>query len=288
MDAQVRLREREKELACIYSICLLAAAAPEPPHAAEGIARALCRAMQHPELARCTVEFRDPDGTVAVFDTHAGEGEFQGPRIAAELPAGPSAGWGGSIRILYGGAPGEFLAQEKALLESVATVAASMLGTADLIARLRAASSTLAAKNTALREILSMIEQERASIAGTYRRRLAEDILPLVERAADPGLPEERRDSYLALLADEVRQQMRALGPGPDNHPALSPREREVALQVRNGRTSKEIAQLLGIAEATVERHRHNIRRKLKGTERGFNLESLLASGWSGAEVTAD
>ena len=34
-----RLREREKELACVYSICLLAAGGPEPRDAAEGIAR---------------------------------------------------------------------------------------------------------------------------------------------------------------------------------------------------------------------------------------------------------
>ncbi|HEY9053654.1 MAG TPA: helix-turn-helix transcriptional regulator, partial [Rectinemataceae bacterium] len=84
--------------------------------------------------------------------------------------------------------------------------------------------------------------------------------------------------AYSALLVEEIRRQMNALGTGPDTDPSLSPREREIGLQVRNGRTSKEIAELLGIAEATVERHRHNIRKKLKLKGKGINLASLLAN----------
>ncbi len=281
MDERIRLREREKELECIYAICLLAASAPDPARAAEGIARALCRAMQHPDRARCEIMFSGPAGQSTSFDTLPTSFDTLpgGRSISAELPEAPSAGWIGRITVSYPDGSAEFLAQETSLLSSVATVAASMLGTADLIARLRAASADLASKNTALREILSMIEQERAAIAGSYRARLADGILPLALRAAEPGLSDDRRAEWLALLADEVRQQMRALGNGPDSHPALSPREREVALQVRNGRSSKEIAGLLGIAEATVERHRHNIRRKLKGAGQAFNLQSLLSSG---------
>jgi DNA-binding CsgD family transcriptional regulator len=43
----------------------------------------------------------------------------------------------------------------------------------------------------------------------------------------------------------------------------LSPREREVLKLVAEGRSSKEIAQLLFISTMTVQNHRANIKRKL-------------------------
>ncbi|GAB1482475.1 hypothetical protein MASR2M78_12900 [Treponema sp.] len=57
MTIAQRLAEREKELACIYSICLLAAGAPDPEAIAEGLARALCSAMQYEVSTSCTVMF---------------------------------------------------------------------------------------------------------------------------------------------------------------------------------------------------------------------------------------
>ena len=44
---------------------------------------------------------------------------------------------------------------------------------------------------------------------------------------------------------------------------ALSPREREVMIQVARGRLSKQIAGDIGIAEATVKVHRSNLMRKM-------------------------
>ena len=44
---------------------------------------------------------------------------------------------------------------------------------------------------------------------------------------------------------------------------ALTPREREVAAQVMQGLTSKEIGRVLGISHRTVETHRESLMRKL-------------------------
>lgn len=43
----------------------------------------------------------------------------------------------------------------------------------------------------------------------------------------------------------------------------LTQREREVALAVANGLTSKQIGKALGLSELTVRKHRENIHRKL-------------------------
>ncbi|MEL7555107.1 MAG: hypothetical protein GXY71_08285 [Treponema sp.] len=297
MNTEVFLREREKELACIYSICLLAASAPEPEAAAHGVARALCGAMSYPSQARCRICFFNELTGGRVAEGYGYEGldfltqqEVNGPGkdlgapdnegvspLVASMDKERADGWGGRIVLSYGDPGLTFIPQEKSLLESVIVVLASMLRTANLIERLKSAGERLEAKNTALREILSTIEQERIQISNTYRERLAADVLPLAERAMDSGLSQARRDSYLALLVSEIRQQMKVIGKGPESETSLSPREREIAVQVRNGRTSKEIAELLGIAEATVERHRHNIRRKLRLVDRSVNLASHLS-----------
>lgn len=275
------LREREKELACIYSICLLAAGAPEPRPTAEGIARALCAAMRYDSIASCQVRLENPRSgeSISLSRGEIGDQADEGrPRLRACLPEEASGGWRGEISLEYRDPELGFLPQEKTLLDSVLVVTASMLRTAGLFAELRATSEDLKAKNVALREILSMIEEERSRISLAFRERLASEILPLAERARDASLSPERRAAYAELLVAELKRSISSLEPGPDDDPALSPREREVAVQVRNGRTSKEIAELLGIAEATVERHRFNIRRKLRVTGLAVNLGTLLGN----------
>jgi FixJ family two-component response regulator len=44
----------------------------------------------------------------------------------------------------------------------------------------------------------------------------------------------------------------------------LSPREREIMVQVTAGRLNKQIAHDIGIAESTVKVHRTNLMRKMK------------------------
>jgi DNA-binding CsgD family transcriptional regulator len=53
---------------------------------------------------------------------------------------------------------------------------------------------------------------------------------------------------------------------------------------IRNGMRTKEIAGTRGISEATVNRHREKIRRKLKITNRDVNLATFLQSSmWEGS-----
>jgi DNA-binding CsgD family transcriptional regulator len=47
---------------------------------------------------------------------------------------------------------------------------------------------------------------------------------------------------------------------------------------IKNGMRTKEIAQLRGISEATVNRHREHIRRKLQITNSDVNLATHLHS----------
>ncbi|MBP0622443.1 helix-turn-helix transcriptional regulator [Cupriavidus consociatus] len=45
--------------------------------------------------------------------------------------------------------------------------------------------------------------------------------------------------------------------------PSLTPRERDIALRIAFGRTSKQIAREFGLSDLTVRKHRENLYRKL-------------------------
>jgi DNA-binding CsgD family transcriptional regulator len=58
----------------------------------------------------------------------------------------------------------------------------------------------------------------------------------------------------------------------------LTSTEIRIATLIRDGRSTAQLAELLGIAERTVCRHRNNIRKKLGLRGGGINLRSHLLS----------
>ena len=83
----------------------------------------------------------------------------------------------------------------------------------------------------------------------------------------------------LGLTRDRIRRENeRALADLRGRFASLSPREREVMIQVARGRLSKQIAGDIGIAEATVKVHRSNAMRKM-------NAHSLPEFGQMAAKL---
>ena len=69
----------------------------------------------------------------------------------------------------------------------------------------------------------------------------------------------------LGLSHDRVRREdEKALAILRERFASLSPRERDIMIQVARGRLSKQIAGDIGIAEATVKVHRSRVMRKMK------------------------
>src|SRR3984893_18768022 len=69
----------------------------------------------------------------------------------------------------------------------------------------------------------------------------------------------------LGLSRDRVRRENeKALATIRERFASLSPRERDILIQVARGRLSKQIAGEIGIAEATVKVHRSRAMRKMK------------------------
>ena len=58
----------------------------------------------------------------------------------------------------------------------------------------------------------------------------------------------------------------------------LTPGETQVANFIRQGKTTKQIADLIGTATSTIDFHRRNIRRKLGLANKEINLQAYLQS----------
>ena len=111
--------------------------------------------------------------------------------------------------------------------------------------------------------ILSMHDEDRylfealkAGASGYVLKRAADtDLLNAIE-AVQRGEPFLTPEAQQALIKD-------VLGQGESHKEELTPREEEVVKLVAEAHTNKEIAELLGLSEKTVENHRSNAMRKL-------------------------
>jgi DNA-binding NarL/FixJ family response regulator len=111
--------------------------------------------------------------------------------------------------------------------------------------------------------ILSMHVEERylfealkAGASGYVLKRAADRELIDAIRAVERGEPFLTPEAQQALIRD-------VLGDGERQQEELTPREEEVVKLVADAHTNKEIAELLGLAEKTVENHRSNAMHKL-------------------------
>jgi DNA-binding NarL/FixJ family response regulator len=111
--------------------------------------------------------------------------------------------------------------------------------------------------------MLSMHENEqfffdalRAGASGYVLKSAADRDLVAACRAAMRGEPFVHAGALRALMRDYLER-------ADDAGDVLTPRELEVLKLVAEGHTTREIADALGIAEKTVERHRSNLLEKL-------------------------
>ncbi|HBC47637.1 MAG TPA: hypothetical protein DCZ43_11365, partial [candidate division Zixibacteria bacterium] len=132
----------------------------------------------------------------------------------------------------------------------------------------------LTEKNTALREIMSVVEAEKMEIRQQIAGMIDQVLKPAVNRLV-------RRDgtvnkTYFELLKYNLDELTAATGGALHMSSKLSPREMEICAMIKNGASSKDIAEALDIALVTVQKHREVIRKKLGLTNKNINLTTHL------------
>lgn len=278
-DLEIALRERVKELDCLYTISTFQEMHfHAPDRFLQSVADCLPRSWQFPEHACARITYGEKRYITARF----AESKW---RMAADImmegrPAGV-------VEVFYRSgvatsATGPFLKEEYTLIRAVAERIGSVLMHMKALADLRAAHREIQREhqaiqeaNIALRTVLSRLEEEKQGIKASVAANIQKVIMPIVFELELEVTGRQR--SYVTLLRRSLQEITSPfLGQIAKDHVQLTPVEIAISTMIRNGLSTKEIAQLRCISPATVRRHRENIRRKLGIRNRKANLATYL------------
>lgn len=278
-ELEIALRERIKELDCLYTISTFREMYfHTPDRFLQSVVDCLPKSWQFPEHACARITYRDK----VYITEHFTEGKW---RMAADIMAEGRAV--GMVEVFYHtvvptSATGPFLKEEYALIRAVAERVSSELMHMKALSDLRAAHreiqrehQALQEANIALRAVLSRLEEEKHGIKASVAANIQKVIMPIVFELELEVTGRQR--SYVTLLRRSLQEITSPfLTQIARDHVQLTPVEIAISTMIRNGLSTKEIAQLRCISPATVRRHRENVRRKLGLRNRKANLATYL------------
>ena len=129
--------------------------------------------------------------------------------------------------------------------------------------------------NTALRVLLRQRDEDKTRLEETVYNNVDRLVLPYLEKLLQGRLSDKHRtlaeiaDNNLRDIISPFLRTLSSLGL------LLTPQEIEVANLVRNGRSSKEIADIMSLSVAGVDFHRKRLRQKLGLANTKKNLRSF-------------
>jgi DNA-binding CsgD family transcriptional regulator len=143
---------------------------------------------------------------------------------------------------------------------------------------LKIKTKSLEETNTALRVLLKKRDEDRTELEEKVLSNVKELVLPYLEKLKRTGL-DQRQKTFVRILESNIddiispflrRMSSRYLG--------LTPAQIQVANLVRQGKKTKDIAELLYLSPKTIEDHRKNLRKKLGLKNKKANLRTHLLS----------
>jgi len=139
-------------------------------------------------------------------------------------------------------------------------------------------SENLEEMNTALKVLLKKREEDKFELEEKVIYNIKEMVQPFLEKLGRTRL-DNRQRTFLEILEsnldDIVSPFARKLSTRYLN---LTPSEIQIANLVKQGKTTKEIAELLSLSTRTIESHRDSIRKKLGIKNQKANLRTHLMS----------
>lgn len=284
-DVELALRERVKELNCLYTISRLREThGHSPEQFLQNVVDCLPPAFLFVDAACARIVYRNRQ-----YVSH----NFQPSRWRLAEPFQLDAQSDGLIEVFYrgfvggagpGSGDGPFLREEYALMKGVAERVGSFLTHMKAEAELHESHQALQREhqalqeaNVALRTVLSRLEEEKREIRGSILTNIQKLLMPMILELELEVTGRQR--SYVTLLRQNLHEIASPfLTQLCHDFVELTPVEVALAAMLRNGLSTKEIAQLRSISPATVRRHRENIRRKLHLRNRKVNLITFLQS----------
>jgi DNA-binding CsgD family transcriptional regulator len=284
-EVEIALRERIKELDCLYTISTFSEMHfQSPDRFLQSVVDCLPKSWLYPEYACARINYGDRQYITRNF----AEGKW---RMASEIVADGRPI--GIVEVFYRKVvptsdTGPFLKEEYALIRAVAERVGSVMMHMKALSDLRAAHraiqrehQALQEANIALRAVLSRLEEEKHGIKASIAANIQKVIMPIVFELELEVTGRQR--SYATLLRRSLQEITSPfLTQIARDHVQLTPVEIAISTMIRNGLSTKEIAQLRCISPATVRRHRENIRRKIGLKNRKANLATYLQASTAG------
>jgi len=276
------LQERVKELDCLYGISrFIERPGISISEILQGAVDLLPSAWQYPEKACARIVL----DTLSVTSRNFRETPWiQSQHIKVR---GKTAG---RLDVTYlERAPrrdeGPFLQEERKLLDEVAERLGRVIEKTQAEEQLKERERKLVLMNqeilevnTALKVLLRKREEDRSELEERIGRNIKERIFPYLKRLKTGGLDESQR-KLVEIIEINLKDFASGFQQGVTNIClSITPTELKVADLVRQGRTTKEIADLLNSSTRAVEFHRMNLRKKLNLKEKKTNLRSFLLS----------
>jgi len=280
-EVEPALRERIKELNCLYGVSQLAERhLYSLDDLLEELVSFLPYSWQFPAITCARIMFKGKTYTsggfkvtdwrqaARVYMYHEAVGEL-GIFYLEECPPSDE---------------GPFLKEERAMLDAVAeqigTIATRIsadLQLQETNRQLTLEREALQESNTALRIVLARIEQEKQAIRQDITTNVEKILMPILH-ALTLQLP-PAQTQYVDMLRTNLEEITSPfISQLSRSYHSMTPTEIAICNMIRNGMRTKEIADMRGVSQATVNRHREKIRRKLKITNQHVNLATFLQS----------
>lgn len=139
-------------------------------------------------------------------------------------------------------------------------------------------SKSLEEVNTALNVLLAKRDEDKLKIQNDVLLNLKNLAFPYLEKLKNSGLGDVQR-SYVNILESNLKEVISPFyNDLASKYSDLTPREIQIADLIQQGKTSKEIANLLQSTQRAIEFHRNNLRKKLGILGLKTNLRNHLNS----------
>jgi len=143
-----------------------------------------------------------------------------------------------------------------------------------LEAIVRQRTAELQEKSTALKVMLETREEISTTIEEKITANIHLQILPILERLEKPeSLPLQIK--WVTMIKARLMEMLSQF-PQKLSSFTLTPAEIQIASLVKEGKSGKQIAELINITEGTVNFHRNNIRKKMGLIHHKDNLKAYL------------
>lgn len=269
---ELQLRERIKELDCLYKLTKLIERNEDSlDKILQGTADLLPTSWQYPEISCARIRYREQ-----VFQS----ANFKSTRWRQNAPISINDNQEGLVEVHYLKKKprldeGPFLKEERQLIDAVSNRIAKAAERISTQRQLQVERQALRDANAALHDSLVQSQREKKMVGVSIQAKIDKIITPILYALQVES--NSRQLEYLNLLKKNLEDIITPFVEGNQKVMGkLSPVELQVANMIKHGLSTKEIAGMRGTSPATINRHRESIRRKLGITNHKVNLTSYL------------